>query len=130
MSRSHRTEALDCLMKALRPKSALSTGSVGLKLCRLAMGEADFYPNLSLGGTKEWDTCAPELILTEAGGRLTDLRGRALQYNRKNVDNERGLLASNGASHRQLLNAIRKHLADPGSLAPRGMRKCLGMSQK
>jgi 3'(2'), 5'-bisphosphate nucleotidase len=130
MSRSHRTEALDRLMESLRPASALSTGSVGLKLCRLALGEADFYPNLSLGGTKEWDTCAPELILTEAGGRMTDLRGGALRYNRRNVDNQYGLLASNGACHQQILSAIREHFSDPRTLAPRDMKKCLGIRTK
>ena len=126
ISRSHRTEALDCLIESLRPASALSTGSVGLKLCRLALGEADFYPNLSLGGTKEWDTCAPELILSEAGGCLTDLRGGALRYNRRNVENEYGLLASNSACHQQILRAIREHFSDSRTLAPKGMEKCLG----
>ena len=125
MSRSHRTEDLELLMKALGPKSILSTGSVGLKLCRLARGDADFYPNLSLGGTKEWDTCAPELILTEAGGSFTDLRGRALEYNRKNVDNEHGLMASNGVCHRQVLSAIRKHFADEETATSNKMKTCL-----
>ena len=42
--------------------------------------QCDLYVHLS-PRTKQWDTCAPEIILTEAGGRLTDLFGRPLKYN-------------------------------------------------
>ncbi|MDX9856145.1 MAG: inositol monophosphatase family protein, partial [Candidatus Moranbacteria bacterium] len=33
----------------------------------IARGDAEIYVNTS-DKTSEWDTCAPEIILTEAGG--------------------------------------------------------------
>ncbi|KAG8335563.1 3'(2'),5'-bisphosphate nucleotidase 1 [Homalodisca vitripennis] len=32
------------------------------------------------GGTKRWDTCAPEAVLHAAGGKLTDLHGNSYSY--------------------------------------------------
>ncbi len=49
-----------------------------LKFCRLAEGTADAY--VRLGRTMEWDTAAPEAILTAAGGSLRLLDGGTLDY--------------------------------------------------
>ncbi|MCX7013218.1 MAG: 3'(2'),5'-bisphosphate nucleotidase CysQ [Candidatus Sumerlaeota bacterium] len=111
MSRSHVTPALERLTQALRPAEVLRFGSLGQKVCAIAEGEADYYLNVTPGSTKEWDCCAPELILAEAGGRMTNLRGTDLAYNKRDVRDRLGLLASNGASHEALLAAIRRHLA-------------------
>ena len=56
--------------------------------------------------TKQWDTCAPEVILTEAGGRITDLFGYPLNYNVPDVQNRNGLVASNGVSHDQIIETL------------------------
>lgn len=52
-----------------------------LKFCTLAEGQADIYP--CFGPTSEWDTAAGQCILTEAGGRVTDLSINTLRYNTK-----------------------------------------------
>jgi len=46
-------------------------------------------------GCKKWDTCAPEAVLREAGGVLTDMLGQTLLYNH-DVDkgNKFGVLAT------------------------------------
>ena len=49
-------------------------GSVGIKVGLLIEQQCDVYIHLS-PRTKQWDTCAPEVILTESGGRITDLFG-------------------------------------------------------
>ena len=54
-------------------------------------------------GEKEWDTCAPELIVREAGGVVTDGDGRPLGYNQRDVGRPRGVVWSNGRCHDQLL---------------------------
>jgi 3'(2'), 5'-bisphosphate nucleotidase len=126
-SRSHSTPALVDLVKAFRPSRIVSMGSMGLKICRIASGEADFYVTIGLGATKEWDSCAPHLILSEAGGCLTDLRGQELSYNGRDVRRHFGLLATNGRSHEGLLLAIRAHFANPGVQAPPGLREMLGI---
>lgn len=52
-----------------------------LKCCVVAEGRADLY--LRVGPTCEWDTAAAQCIVEEAGGYLSDISGKALQYNRK-----------------------------------------------
>jgi 3'(2'), 5'-bisphosphate nucleotidase len=51
------------------------------KLCLVAKGDVDLYPQL--GTTSEWDTAAGQCILEAAGGHLIDLAGNPLQYNLK-----------------------------------------------
>lgn len=55
-------------------------GSTTLKMVAVADGTADVY--LSPGVKKEWDVCAADLIVREAGGRVTDLAGADIAYNR------------------------------------------------
>lgn len=50
-----------------------------LKSCLVAEGAADVYARL--GPTGEWDTGAAQIIVEEAGGRLTDTDLNTLQYN-------------------------------------------------
>ena len=54
----------------------------------------------------EWDTCAPEVIVREAGGRATDLRGEEFRYNRDDVRHRHGILMSNGTRHGELLATL------------------------
>ncbi len=56
-----------------------------LKICLVAEGVADIYPRL--GPTSEWDTAAAQCILEVAGGQITDLDGRRLEYNKTNILN-------------------------------------------
>lgn len=80
-------------------------GSTAYKLARVAAGAGDLF--LSRGPKSEWDICAGALIVTEAGGMVTDLRGDRLSYNRPDP-RVYGVLASNGILHRELLEFIRE----------------------
>ncbi len=65
-----------------------------LKACLIAEGKAEI--TYSLGeGTKEWDTCAPQLILLEANGSFTDNFLHEITYNKKDVYNHNGFTALN-----------------------------------
>lgn len=55
-------------------------GSIALKLALVASGVAGV--TFSRGNKWEWDVCAGGLLVTAAGGRATDIAGRALRYNR------------------------------------------------
>lgn len=79
-------------------------GSTAYKLVRVAAGAGDVF--LSRGPKSEWDICAGALIVAEAGGVATDLRGGPLSYNRPDP-RVYGLLASNGVVHKELLDFIR-----------------------
>lgn len=88
----------------------LPSGSTAYKMARVAAGEADAF--LSRGPKKEWDVCAPALLVTEAGGRVTDLKGRKLRYNRPAPD-VYGIVASNGAEHDRLLEELARVAPHP-----------------
>ncbi len=75
--------------------------SSALDLCFIAAGRIDGYFEKVL---KPWDYAAGSLILTEAGGTVTDYEGNAPA-----MDRPSSLLASNGIIHSQLLSMIRKH---------------------
>ena len=56
-----------------------------LKICKIAEGAAHLYPRF--GPTMEWDTCAADLVLTEAGGFLVDIEKNRLLYNKEKLLN-------------------------------------------
>jgi 3'(2'), 5'-bisphosphate nucleotidase len=104
-SRSHRSPRMDKVVKALEIKEEIRRGSVGVKVGLIIEQLSDLYVHLS-PRTKQWDTCAPEIILREAGGRLTDLFGGRLKYNSPQVQNLNGLVASNSTVHEEILRAL------------------------
>ncbi|MDD3824744.1 MAG: 3'(2'),5'-bisphosphate nucleotidase CysQ [Anaerolineae bacterium] len=102
-SRSHYTGFVDAARHKLGIDSVQRLGSVGLKMGQLSQGACDLY--LATRVCKEWDLCAPHAILLEAGGVLTDLWGKVPVYNQPGPAECRGLLASNGQVHDQILEA-------------------------
>jgi len=114
-SRSHRSPRMDQVVKAFRVKQEIRRGSVGIKVGLIIEQQCDLYVHLS-PRTKQWDTCAPEIILTEAGGRVTDLFGRPLEYNSPEVQNRNGIIATNGVAHDRVVNALAPLLAEFGRL--------------
>jgi 3'(2'), 5'-bisphosphate nucleotidase len=97
-------------------RDEVQRGSVGIKIGLLIEQQCDVYIHLS-PRTKQWDTCAPQLILTEAGGRLTDLFGQPLNYNVPDVNNRNGLVASNGVAHDLIIETLAPLLAEFGRKA-------------
>lgn len=113
ISRSHRAPLVSEIIARAGIERVRSIGSVGLKVGLIARRRADCYvhPN---AGTREWDTCAPDIILREAGGRMTDCWNRPLLYNQPDVVRRFGLLASNGAAHPLLVEAAGRVLDEAG----------------
>jgi 3'(2'), 5'-bisphosphate nucleotidase len=72
-----------------------------LKLTAVAAGELDATLCLH-GREKVWDSCAPGLIITEAGGRITDVDGLPLPYAGADPAHHRGIVTSNGRCHEAL----------------------------
>ena len=104
-SRSHRSSRMNKVVARFGFREEVQRGSVGIKIGLLVEQQCDVYIHLS-PRTKQWDTCAPELILTEAGGRISDLFGYPLNYNVPDVQNRNGLVASNGAAHDQIIERL------------------------
>jgi myo-inositol-1(or 4)-monophosphatase len=73
-------------------------GSAALDLCYLAMGRFDGFWELKLS---PWDTAAGSLLVTEAGGKVTDFSGGPFNIYLKEI------LASNGKIHQQMINVLK-----------------------
>ncbi len=103
-SRSHYSGLIEEARKLLGIREVSRLGSVGLKVGLVARGACDLY--LATTISKEWDLCAPHALLLEAGGTLTNLCGEPIVYNKADVAECRGLIASNGLVHKQLTDAL------------------------
>ena len=112
-SRSHRSPRMNKVVQRFGFREEVQRGSVGIKVGLIIEKQCDVYIHLS-PRTKQWDTCAPEVILTEAGGRMTDLFGDPLNYNVPDVQNRNGLVASNGASHEEIIETLAPLLREFG----------------
>jgi 3'(2'), 5'-bisphosphate nucleotidase len=81
------------------------------KYAVVARGEAEAYLRLPRSPEyreKIWDHAAGVLALTEAGGRVTDVRGRGLDFGRGyRLEENLGVIVSNGALHEAVLGALK-----------------------
>lgn len=103
-SRNHFSETSNIVQQALQLTEVRAVGSNGLKLGMIAEGEADLYvnPSKKLGW---WDIAAPQVILEEAGGKVTGMRGEAIRYHGPGIVNPHGLVATNGLLHEAAVRA-------------------------
>ncbi len=115
-SRSHRSPRMERLVTEFGFKDEMRRGSVGVKIGLITEQKADLYLHLS-PSTKQWDTCAPEIVLAEAGGRLTDLFGQPLRYNGRRIDNRNGIVATNGAAHEVVIDKLAPLLREFGRVS-------------
>lgn len=104
-SRAHRSQRLSTVVRSLGITQEVQRHSVGVKVGLIVEQQCDIYIHLS-AGTKQWDTCAPEIILREAGGQMTDLWGEPLRYNSPDAVNRNGLVATNGVAHQAIIERI------------------------
>jgi myo-inositol-1(or 4)-monophosphatase len=94
------------ILAALTPRLELipKVHSLALRLARIAEGTLEVAfagPN-----SRDWDLAAADLLVHEAGGRLTTLSGQRLTYNRADTAHP-ALVAAGMARHQRLLHLIR-----------------------
>jgi len=66
------------LMRDWQLTDYLECGSIGLKICRIADASADLF--VKDVAVRDWDIAAPQLVLEEAGGHLSDAAGQPFRY--------------------------------------------------
>jgi 3'(2'), 5'-bisphosphate nucleotidase len=113
ITRHHSSRNMTRVLEEFQFRRLTHRGSVGLKVGLLAEGVCDIYIHPS-PRTKIWDTCGPQVILEEAGGRLTDLFGMPLDYASADLQNHNGILATNGTAHADAVKRMRPILDEFG----------------
>jgi 3'(2'), 5'-bisphosphate nucleotidase len=113
VSRNHRSPKISRIISDFGIKQEIQRGSVGLKVGLVAEAVCDLYIHLS-PRTKFWDTCGPQVILEEAGGRLTDLFGERIRYGIADVQNHGGIVAANGVAHAPIIERLQPLLNEFG----------------
>ena len=104
VSRHHLSEKEKKLLDEMEIAVVTSIGS-SLKVTEIASGDAEIYLTTT-NKMKQWDTCASNCIISEAGGKMTDMSGNDLVYNTEIVNHENGILVTNGLIHQDALDAI------------------------
>jgi myo-inositol-1(or 4)-monophosphatase len=82
---------------SVRAQAVRRLGSAVIDLCWVACGRLDGFWELALG---PWDMAAGGLIVAEAGGRVTNVRGGPWRLEGP------GILASNGRIHEAVLSGL------------------------
>jgi len=80
------------------------------KLCMVADGSADIYIKpIDKDHSFSWDFAPGLLLVKEAGGSITDLKGNDIRFtNEHMICNTPGLIASNGIIHERIIDELEK----------------------
>jgi myo-inositol-1(or 4)-monophosphatase len=92
------------------PMHVQNRNSVAYRVVLVADGSAD--ASVSLSCKRDWDLAAADIILTEAGGKLTDAKGNRLAYNRATT-RQPSLVAANPALHAEIIALLNGRAARP-----------------
>ena len=94
------------LIKELKASSKISSiGSVARSCMAIATGDfsCDIFPGTSHGNC---DLAASYIIVTEAGGKVTNIYGEEQRYD----SDIKGAIITNGISHEKILQKVRKYI--------------------
>jgi 3'(2'), 5'-bisphosphate nucleotidase len=101
---------LAAALRSVEPTIAMDSQA---KYAVLAAGASDallrlISPSRPDYREKIWDQAAGSIVVTEAGGRITDLDGRPLDFSHgRTLAKNRGILATNGYLHEAILTGLR-----------------------
>ncbi|CAJ0581257.1 unnamed protein product, partial [Mesorhabditis spiculigera] len=115
-TRSHGTSSVDAALDALNKKGladqVVRVGGAGYKVMRVLEGAAAYV--FASQGCKKWDTAACEAVIEGSGGRLTDISGRMLNYDKGvQLNNSGGVLVTScWVDHQEYLGSIPQSLKD------------------
>ena len=99
------------VVRKLRPGTVHQTFSAGVKLALVARGEVDLYVN-DYPEFHDWDICAGHILVTEAGGTITEFDGGEVQYGRVGAKRRGGMVATNGLLQAEVLKRLGGVISD------------------
>jgi 3'(2'), 5'-bisphosphate nucleotidase len=86
----------------------------------IARGAGDIYLRLPVSATyqeKIWDHAAGDLIVREAGGQVTDIAGKRLDFSvGRTLANNKGVIAAPSAVHAEVLKVVQDVLSKKAAL--------------
>ncbi len=86
------------------PMQIETRSSIAYRMALVAAGQYDAM--LALSTKRDWDLAAGDIIVREAGGRVSDARGADLRYNGA-VPHQRSVVAAGPSLHARLLEKMR-----------------------
>ena len=93
------------------------------KYAAVARAEAQIYLRLPTRQDYReniWDHAAGLIVVEEAGGKVTDVRGRPLDFTRgRRLEDNAGIVATNGKFHDAVIEAVNHVLGDGENRNPR-----------
>ncbi|CAO3633871.1 unnamed protein product [Mucor fragilis] len=86
------------------------------KYCSISRGDADIYLRLPTSKAyveKIWDHASGNVLVTEAGGKVTDIHGQPLDFSiGRTLEKNKGVIASKANIHGRVLEAVQKVLGN------------------
>ncbi len=107
ISQSRNSPELTEIIQLINPKTARKQNS-SFKIIEVAMGRATLFVCPQSNPMHFWDLCATQVILEEAGGKITDMKGNPLNYALQETTFNLGIVASNGKIHGEVLKILKK----------------------
>lgn len=106
MSRSRGAEGERELLEAFGAERSVQTYSAGIKMAQVARGEVDLYLGDYLT-LHDWDVAAGHILVTEAGGRVTNIEGEEILYDGSGKSLQgKGIVVTNGGVHEAALATL------------------------
>lgn len=98
---SNSQQAINPFLKIYKEcRKTKNLGSASLSLCYVASGRLDAYV---VDEINNWDISAGAVIVEEAGGKISDMKGERIIYQKERID----LIANNGLIHNQILKILK-----------------------
>ncbi len=100
LARALEIQADPVLMDSQAKCAVLAAGHAEIMLRLLSPDQPDYREKI-------WDQAAGSIIIEEAGGRVTDMDGKPLDFQTgRRLENNRGIVATNGLLHERVLGAL------------------------
>lgn len=119
VEKGHSSHSTQSQIKSLLeiPSETVSKQTINLdsqvKYCILAKGQADVYLRLPINNEyreKIWDHAAGNVLIYEAGGKVSDIEGVPLDFGKGRYLQSRGVIAANGAVFDKVIQSVKQVL--------------------
>ncbi|KAM0785991.1 hypothetical protein ACM66B_006809 [Microbotryomycetes sp. NB124-2] len=91
------------------------------KYCSIARGDGDIYLRLPVSATYEekiWDHSSGSLLVAEAGGIVSDMHGKPLDFSAgRTLKNNKGVVAAHKDVHAQVIKAVEQAVKESSNAA-------------